>query len=203
MELANLHVFHYLSIVISDYSTAINRKKMKESARYITGYLIGFIVFIILIPTGFYKLSQLDYLFHGRVLIGSEMLKLFLTSVFFIPGIIFAIWSNYSLYKTGKGGPVDAFGVSVSPQTKILVTSGPYRYCRNPMMFGALSIYTSIVIYLNSFTGLIGIAILIILAILLIKQSEEKRMVNDFGNEYLEYRKKVPMLFPVTFRRKR
>lgn len=175
---------------------------MKETLKYLLGYLVGFAIFIVLIPYGLYKLSQLDHLFYGLVLICNNTIRLILFSVAFIAGSIFAAWSNIFLYKIGKGGPTDAFGVSISPQTKKLVTTGPYKYSRNPMVFGAFSLYASIVVWLNSIAGLLLLAVLLILAILFLKHSEEKRLVRDFGGEYLEYRRKVSMIFPMKPKRK-
>lgn len=169
---------------------------MNETAKYIVGYLIGFTLFIVLIPYGFFKLSQFDDLFNGRVLITWKALRFVLFSLTFIMGALFAAWSNWFLYTTGKGGPTDAFGISVSPQTKKLVTTGPYRYSRNPMVFGTLSVYTSLVILLNSITGLLVLILSVFLIILYLKRSEEKRLIKDFGEEYLEYRRKVSMIFP-------
>jgi len=170
---------------------------MKEIIRYLTGYILGFTVFIVLIPLGFIKLSNLDYLFPSSVLISSDPLRYIVSSLFLLAGIYFALWSNIFLLKIGKGGPVDAFGVSVSPQTKKLVTTGPYRYCRNPMVFGALSIYTAVVFYLNSIIGLICLVVFLIGAINYLKLSEEKRLLRDFGDEYVEYKKRVSMIFPL------
>ncbi len=170
---------------------------MNETLKHILGYLIGFTLFILLIPYGFYKLSQFDDIFNGKVLIGLKTLRFVLFSITFIIGAIFAIWSNLFLYKIGKGGPTDAFGVSVSPQTKKLVTTGPYRYSRNPMVFGTILLYTSIVIILNSITGLLVLILFIFLIILYLKQSEEKRLIKDFGEEYLVYKRKVSMIFPL------
>lgn len=175
---------------------------MRETLKYILGYLVGFTLFILLIPYGFYKLSQYDCIFHGKVLICSKTLRFVLFAIIFTIGAVFAIWSNLFLFKIGKGGPADAFGVSVSPQTKKLVTTGPYRYSRNPMVFGTLSVYTSIVIILNSISGLLVLTLYIFLIILYLKQSEEKRLKKDFGEEYLEYKRQVPMIFPIRLKKK-
>jgi protein-S-isoprenylcysteine O-methyltransferase Ste14 len=169
---------------------------MKDTIRYIIGYIFGFSIFILLIPFGLYELSTLDYLVSDNVLIRSTIIRYVISSLIFIVGAYFAIWSNVFLFKIGKGGPVDAFGVSISPQTKKLVTIGPYRYSRNPMVFGAFSIYFSLVIFLNSIIGLISLLIFVFLAIVFLKLSEEKRLLRDFGDEYLEYKKKVSMIFP-------
>lgn len=107
------------------------------------------------------------------------------------------IWSNVFLFKIGKGGPADGLGVSISPQTKKLVTIGPYRYSRNPMVFGAFSLYVSIVIFLNSIISLISLLIFLFIAINYLRLSEEKRLLKDFGDEYMDYKKKVSMIFPI------
>ena len=170
---------------------------MKETVRYILGYIFGFTIFIVLIPFGLYKLSQLDYLLSGRVLFCSDILRYIISSLIFLVGAYFAIWSNIFLFEVGKGGPVDALGVSISPQTKKLVTIGPYRYSRNPMVFGAFSLYISIVLYLNSIIGLICTITFLVIMIIYLKLSEEKRLLKDFGDEYIDYKKKVPMIFPI------
>jgi len=169
---------------------------MKETVRYIVGYLLGFSIFIVLIPFGLYKLSQSDYLLPGKVLFCSDILRYVLSGLLCVIGAYFGIGSNIFLFMVGKGGPVDAFGVSISPQTRKLVTVGPYRYCRNPMVFGAFSLYLSIVFYLNSIIGLVCLIVFLGLLIILVKLSEEKRLLKDFGDEYTEYKKKVPMFFP-------
>jgi protein-S-isoprenylcysteine O-methyltransferase Ste14 len=170
---------------------------MKETVRYIIGYIVGFTIFIVLIPFGLYKLSQLDYLLSHRVNFHSDILQYVISSLIFIVGTCFAIWSNIFLFKIGKGGPLDALGVSISPQTKKLVTTGPYRYSRNPMVFGAFSIYFSIILYLNSIIGLICLILFLVIMVIYLKLSEEKRLLKDFGDEYLEYKKKVSMIFPI------
>ncbi|MEI6555825.1 MAG: isoprenylcysteine carboxylmethyltransferase family protein [Paludibacter sp.] len=169
---------------------------MKTLHRHILGYLIGFSLFIVVLPYGFYTLPRLDFNFNGNVLISCDLLRFIPAAILVVTGVVFAIWSNLFLLTVGKGGPTDAFGVSVSPQTQKLVTVGPYKYSRNPMVFGALSLYAGIVIFLNSITASIAWLILLILAILFLKKSEEKRLIRDFGEEYQDYQKKVSMIFP-------
>ena len=165
--------------------------------KYITGYIFGLIIFLLLIPFGLYELSKLDYLISGRVLINSVILRYIISVLIFLIGAYFMIWSNVFLFKIGKGGPASGFGVSISPQTKKLVTIGPYRYSRNPMVFGAFSLYVSIVIFLNSIIGLIGLFIFLFIVIHYLRLSEERRLLKDFGDEYIYYKKKVSMIFPI------
>jgi len=170
---------------------------MNEKMRHIIGYTVGAAVFFVLIPFGFYELSKLDYLDGYRILINSTILKVLISFLTFFTGAYFVIWSNIFLFKIGKGGPADGFGISVSPKTKKLVTNGPYRYSRNPMVFGALSIYFSMVIYMNSFIGLLALLGMIILIVNYLKNSEEKRLLRDFGDEFVAYRKRVSMIIPL------
>ncbi|MBP6611759.1 MAG: hypothetical protein KA206_11815, partial [Paludibacter sp.] len=121
---------------------------MNMTIRYIVGYIFGITIFLIFIPLGLYELSMLDYLLSGEKLINSMMLRYIISILFFLAGVYFMIWSNVFLFKIGKGGPTEGLGVSISPQTKKLVTIGPYKYSRNPMVFGAFSLYVSIVIFL-------------------------------------------------------
>jgi len=170
---------------------------LKETIRYIIGYLIGFTVFIVLIPYGLFKLSLLDNIIFSKALFKSNLIRYFISAIICVIGAFFAIWSNLYLLFKGKGGPLDAFGVSISPQTKKLVTTGPYKYCRNPMVFGAFSFYLSVVLFLNSIIGLISLFIFLIIVILYLRFSEEKRLIKDFGNDYQDYRKRVSMIFPI------
>jgi protein-S-isoprenylcysteine O-methyltransferase Ste14 len=39
--------------------------------------------------------------------------------------------------------------------------------------------------------------------VIYIKTFEEKRLLKDFGDEYLAYKKNVSMIFPVKFRKKK
>ena len=66
------------------------------------------------------------------------------------------------------------------------------------MVFGALFIYISISVFINSLHDLIVILLIIPLIILYLKLTEEKRLIKDFGAEYLVYRSKVPMIVPLT-----
>ena len=164
--------------------------------RFITGYIVGIAVFGCLIPVIFVLISRsLDRLFNFS-LIGNLTIRLIIAVPIFILGLIFAIWSNVSLLLVGKGGPTDAFGVAVSPRTKHLVINGPYMYSRNPMVFGMMCVYLSIGIFLNSLACLIAWLILISLVIIFLKKTEEKRLLKDFGDEFINYKKRVSMILP-------
>lgn len=75
-----------------------------------------------------------------------------------------------------------------------LRTNGPYRITRHPIYSGMLGMLVGT----NLTTGVLFLPIsLFALGILLVKiRNEEKLMVETFGEQYLEYRKRVPQLIP-------
>lgn len=175
---------------------------MKESSKFILGYLIGIFIFFIVIPYGLYRITEFD-VFLGKIsIVNNDIIRYFLSSILCLIGLIFILWSNIYLFTIGKGGPAEGFGVSISPKTKKLVTSGPYKYSRNPMVFGALGIYFSFVIYLNSIVGIIILLFILPFSITYLKLSEEKRLHQDFGEEFVEYQKKVSFLIPLKWLKK-
>ena len=98
---------------------------------------------------------------------------------------------------------MDFFNVRVSPRSEKLVTTGPYRYCRHPMVFGALSAYLSVSVFVNSLLDLAVLVCLIPVFILYLKTVEEKRLLKDFGEEYRQYKSRVPMIIPFSKTKKR
>jgi protein-S-isoprenylcysteine O-methyltransferase Ste14 len=80
--------------------------------------------------------------------------------------------------------------------TQKLVTRGPYAYIRNPMTLGALFLYSGIGIWMSS--GVLIILSLVFFSILLIYIyiHETHELEERFGEEYQNYRKSTPFLFP-------
>ncbi len=104
-----------------------------------------------------------------------------------IVGWSFAAWSVYVQYEIGKGTPVP-----VVP-TKRLITSGPYKYCRNPMVFGTLLFYVGLSVIFNAVSAILMLVPLISIPILIfIKLVEEKELEIRFGQDYLEYKERTP-----------
>ena len=161
-------------------------------ARYLLGYLIGISVFALAAPFGIYRLAA----FHPIPLPVGDAARLAVALILGCVGIIFGVWSNTALFFHGEGGPVDAFNMPISPRTKHLVVQGPYRYTRNPMVFGAFSVYIALAIYWNSLQAVVVLILCLIGATFYLKATEEKRLLKDFGEEFEEYRKRTPMIVP-------
>ena len=164
--------------------------------RYAAGYLIGIFIFLVLIPLGIWSMAASEYWLFSLPVIPHGGIRLVLAVFFFCLGCLFVLWSNLFLVLRGKGGPTDIAGVSISPRTKKLVNDGPYRYTRNPMVFGVHSIYFSLSLFFNSLGCLLVLVLFYVTLVRLVVLQEEKRLLKDFGSEYAEYRDKTPLFFP-------
>jgi protein-S-isoprenylcysteine O-methyltransferase Ste14 len=94
--------------------------------------------------------------------------------------------------------PLDFIGVKhiVGRQPRYrttLITHGLYRYTRHPMYFTGL-----LVMWLTPEMGLNLLSLFSLMSLYFILGSyhEEKLLIKQFGTAYLEYRKKVPRIFP-------
>ena len=75
--------------------------------------------------------------------------------------------------------------------TRLIISSGIYRYSRNPMYAGFTLIFTGISLVLNAW-----VSFLLLLPLLLIVQKgiikkEENYLAQKFGDEYLRYKSAV------------
>jgi protein-S-isoprenylcysteine O-methyltransferase Ste14 len=78
-------------------------------------------------------------------------------------------------------------------QSQILVTGGLYRWVRHPLYTaGLVFIWLAPIMTANLLALNIGLTIYLIVGALY----EERKLVNEFGEEYLQYRQRTPMLIP-------
>jgi protein-S-isoprenylcysteine O-methyltransferase Ste14 len=106
-------------------------------------------------------------------------------------GFFLLIWSAVSLFGPGKGTPVP-----LAPTRKLIV-DGPFRICRNPMLFGATIYYFALgTLFVSIATGLIVFFLSLILGAGYNKFIEEKELEARFGEEYGEYKRRTPFLIP-------
>jgi protein-S-isoprenylcysteine O-methyltransferase Ste14 len=79
---------------------------------------------------------------------------------------------------------------------KELAISGPYQYTRNPLYLGNFVIGISVAFASRSWWVLGYFAVYFLLFYPLVIKREMKRMKEFFPDEYVEYKKKVPLFFP-------
>jgi protein-S-isoprenylcysteine O-methyltransferase Ste14 len=82
-----------------------------------------------------------------------------------------------------------------APTQKLIVT-GPYLYCRNPMITGILFILAGEGLWLWSLPILAWATWFFIMNTLYFRFLEEPGLVKRFGDDYIRYRQNVPMWIP-------
>ena len=148
--------------------------------RDIAGYVLGGVMFVVLLPTIMWLASGMPALEH----IGA--LRASVTGVLMIGGLSLSVWTIVYMKRQGKGNPMDAFGHEVAPRTQHLMVAGPYRINRNPMLTGTLTYLAGAVVWLWSWQAVaVWVAFFCIMFVQVL--SEEKRLRRDFGTEYDEY----------------
>ena len=109
--------------------------------------------------------------------------------ILLLGSLIFAIWGFVLLYRMGK--PAEGH----LERTTRLITTGLYGYIRHPLYlslilggFGAMAKDPG---YLQ-----ILLAIINFIALIFTARVEEQEMIQKFGEEYKEYKKKTKMFIP-------
>jgi len=107
-------------------------------------------------------------------------------------GIIFLVL-GFSL-GLGSGLYFRRLGTNPRPGAKatLIVTTGPFKYTRNPMYLGLTTMLIGTAILLGTFSPVLVIPIFFILVQTQFVLREEKLMEQWFGQPYLEYKKKTP-----------
>jgi len=85
--------------------------------------------------------------------------------------------------------------VSEAHRTERIVTTGIYSIVRHPQYLGGLLAHVGISFLFSALCSLVSIPLLTTL-IYLISKKEEEELIKEFGKEYKDYRKRIPMLIP-------
>jgi protein-S-isoprenylcysteine O-methyltransferase Ste14 len=160
------------------------------------GYIVGGSLVIVLVPSVIYIITSLfDHVFRLEI-IQDSIIKWIIIVILLVTGLIYGIWSVIIQNTIGEGGPVEIGNIEISPKTKNLVVSGPYKNTRNPMLFGAFLIYLAFALFINSIISVVLVCAILVFMLTVVVKMEEKRLLKDFGNQYEEYRKRVSMFIP-------
>ena len=152
------------------------------------GYSLGFAIFVVGIPALMWLVSGMPA--WADIPVG----RLYLSVLIAMAGLSLSIWSIVYMKRVGKGNPFDAMGHEVAPRTKHLMTDGPYRQSRNPMLSGTYLYYIGIVVAFWNWWALLVFAAVAGLMMLQVR-SEERRLEADFGEVYLAYKKRTGRFF--------
>lgn len=113
-----------------------------------------------------------------------------LGALIFVAGLAVFLWCVTLFARVGRGtlAPWDP--------TKSLVAAGPYRYVRNPMISGVITMIVGEALYYGSWGVAIWALFVFALNHTYFIASEEPGLEERFGSAYLEYKSKVPRWFP-------
>ena len=156
----------------------------------IFGYFVGFLLFLGLFPALMYAVAV------NFVVPVDSLIVSIVGMIFVLIGAVFMVWSNIDMVKIGRGCPTDGFNIALGERTKKLIVQGPYKYTRNPMLFGTFVFYVGLALLFNSYSALIVPIVFVSYMVWHVKKFEEPRLYNDFKDEYVEYKKRTPLLFP-------
>ena len=149
------------------------------------GYILGFLVFVAGIPSLMWWAS-------GRPFPWAPAWPWAVVAiVLMVPGLALSVWAIVYMKKVGEGNPFDAYNHEIAPRTRHLMTGGPYRFTRNPMLLGVYCYHVGVMLWLCCWLPLAIFAVAVVLLTFQVR-SEEERLEKDFGEEYLEYKKRVP-----------
>lgn len=170
---------------------------MKTDRRILTSYIIVVLVYLIAIPLivvtagrALNRLAGLGSLLPSPYRMAAGCLAL-------AYGWFWILWSQIFLIRRGKGHPNEILGRELAPTTRSIVTEGPYRHTRNPMAYGLIIFYfLSLAILSDAPFILFFFPAACIFEIRYHKKYEEPGLLTRFGEDYENYRKRVPLLFP-------
>jgi len=114
-------------------------------------------------------------------------IRLIIFILVFVIALTFIFLSHRALFKSHQ-------------PSNSLITNGILGYVRNPMYLGILLIYVAFISLSISLIS-IGVFIITFLVYNWMVNFEEKILENLFGNEFLDYKAKVPKWLPNPFKK--
>ena len=130
-------------------------------------------------------------------LFAAFLLNRFLPLPFVFPKVL--EWVGYALVFLGLGLAFSAASGFMRAHTTLdphgsvsnIVTSGPYRFMRNPIYLGFVCLLIGFLFIFKSYWGLILSPIFIVLMNTLVIQHEEAYLEKKFGDVYTNYKSRV------------
>jgi protein-S-isoprenylcysteine O-methyltransferase Ste14 len=109
--------------------------------------------------------------------------------VVFAPFFLIGAWLGI------EGVEQTTLKVAETHRTEKIVTSGVYSIVRHPQYLGGLLAHVGISFLLSAWLSLLFTPLVVVL-LYVVSRKEEEELIKEFGKEYEDYKKKVPMFIP-------
>ena len=150
---------------------------------------VGALFFLVILPLFFIWIGSFVDAFYS--INGLGIIKYSISILTIIFGLFFLFWATYTQLKIGKGTPAP------NAPTQRLIITGPYKFMRNPIEFGAILYYFGLGTITFSYTvGFVCFLLGLAIGSSYHKFIEEKELERRFGEDYIKYRQNVPFLIP-------
>jgi Phospholipid methyltransferase len=161
-------------------------------------YLVEILVFVVIVPLMLAAASRAidNYVGLGAVVSFGRAGR-HLGAVVAALGLI--VWgaSPLVLLLAGKGPPLEGLGRPLAGGTRQLVRRGPYRFVRNPMYIGYLTLLAAIALLIDSPVMLFGaVPAWALWMHYFVVHFEERSLAARFGDAYRDYQAAVPRWVP-------
>lgn len=120
-----------------------------------------------------------------------------LAFMMFLAGAGMVIWVVYAFTAIGEGTPAPF------DPPRHFVSRGLYRFLRNPMYTGSVTMLLSEALYFRSFQLLLYACLVFLFLHLFITLIEEPGLRRRFGQSYLDYCSSVPRWIPILLSKKK
>jgi len=169
----------------------VKQSKRQRSGREQAFWLIlAGAIFPFLLPWGIIALGRKIDGWIGLSALTLPPLNAVLGGLMIVIGLPLALWTVIAQLTRGRGTPIPIIA------TQKLIIEPPYTLCRNPMVLGTLMAYLGLAVIFGSPGAVLVMALLAALLFVYVKRIEEQEMLERFGAEYEEYRKRTPFLIP-------
>src|SRR4051812_7966494 len=101
-----------------------------------------------------------------------------------IPALALAAWGSRTMHRAGTN-------ISPLKPAVSLVTTGPFRFSRNPLYVAVTLLYVGFTLLINSWWGVLLLAPVLIAIHWGVVRREERYLERKFGEEYDQYRSQV------------
>lgn len=169
----------------------IARSRDERSVSYMVRQLVINEFFFLLVSPGL-LIAPIHWLLHNLLFLPVDPSLGVVSSVACtLIGCGYSLTAIAYLWKEGRGTP------SLKAPTVRLVTSGPYRYCRNPIQLGAFFYILGLgCLFSSLLTGVVAASVGLAVGLIYLAVVEERELATRFGGEYEEYKQQTPMLVP-------